>query len=270
VIAAAGRGKRFAGERPKVLADVGGQPCLARVTAAAEAGLGPQRQLIVVSHRADEIRAALGDAPHRTWIVQHEPRGTGDALQAALERVPDQDGELYFLCGDKPLLRARTLAALRARFLAADAALLFLTGRLDGPAQTVRDSRQGRVVTAARDGRRLALAIVERQVIDAHPAGLTFALPSGAPVALARDELLDLRDVNVSTYAWRLAALRPLAACLRADADQGEVLVTDLVALGARAGLTIESMPLADPREGLGIDTVEQWHALRDGWGDPL
>lgn len=263
VIAAAGRGKRFLGEVPKVLAEVGGRPCLRRVLDAVEEGLGEHEQLIVVGECGPQIRAVIGDAPHRRYVVQSEPRGTGHALLTALDDITGDAGAVYFFCGDKPLLSATTVAAFRERFERESAPMLFLTGRIEGDEEALRANQQGRVVSVCHEGRPHALGIIERKVIDAVVEDQTFRLFNGAAHHFTREQLLRIREVNVSTYAWSLPELRELAPLLSDDNAQREYLVTDLVQLFLQAGYPVETMALADPREGKGIDTVRQWEEIR-------
>jgi bifunctional UDP-N-acetylglucosamine pyrophosphorylase/glucosamine-1-phosphate N-acetyltransferase len=266
VIAAAGRGTRFAHTLPKVLAEVGGRPCLQRVIDAVEGGLGEHRQLIVVGGAADQIREAVGEAPHRRYVVQQQARGTGDALRCALASLTDLDhGSVYFFCGDKPLLRPETVTEFRRRFETDQPPMLFLTGSIEGDDQAVMANRQGRVVTVVHNGRPHAMAIVERSAIDSLHGLSRFALCNGAVHAFSRDQLLGIRDVNVSTYAWSLAELRRMVGLLTDDNPQGEVLVTDLVHLYQQHGLAVQTMALGDPHEGRGIDTVPQWQEIRHG-----
>lgn len=263
VVAAAGRGTRFHGDGPKVLADVGGRPCLARVLDAIEAGLGPHRQVIVVGHEADAVRAAIGDAPHREYVLQAELRGTGDALRCGLSAVADDAAAVYFFCGDKPLLRAETIARFRARFDQGTAPMQFLTGRIEGDDDAVLANRQGRVVLVECDGRPHALGIVERKVIDAMESAQTFRLANGAIHHFTREQLLRIREVNVSTYAWSLPELRQAIRDLSDANAQGELLVTDLVQHFLSRGWPVETVALSDPSEGKGIDTLEQWLEIR-------
>ena len=240
IVAAAGRGTRFAATGTKVLADIAGQPCVCRVLDCLDAALDGHQQVVVVGHEAERVTAAIGPAEHRRFVTQTEQRGTGHALATALASVTEDDADIYFVCGDKPLLRPATLARLRQTFEAQPGGMAFLTGRTEGDPEA---SRQGRVVRA--NGQ--PVAILEHRQISAR-----------ADAA----ELLGIAEVNVSTYAWRLADLRRLVPTLAADAAQAEVLVTDLVRLFAEAGLTVQGLPLDDPREGLGIDTPEQWQAV--------
>ncbi|NUP99618.1 MAG: NTP transferase domain-containing protein [Armatimonadetes bacterium] len=263
VIAAAGRGTRFRHETPKVLADVGGRSCLQRVIDAVEGGLGEHLQIIVVGHEAEQVIEAVGRASHRRFVRQHEPRGTGHALLTALAEVPaDRNGGLYFFCGDKPLLRAETVRRFRERFASSSSAMLFLTGLIEGDDDAVRTNRQGRVVWTRHDGEAHALAIVERKVIDAIAESEIFRLYNGDVHRFSRDQLLAIREVNVSTYAWSLPALRRLVDELSDDNPQGEYLVTDLVQIFLRHHLPVQTIGLTDPAEGKGIDTVEQWLEL--------
>jgi len=254
VIAAAGRGTRF-GDGSKVLADIGGRPCLRLVLDAVEAALGEHRQLVVVGHEAECVMSAIGPADHRVFVPQAEQRGTGHALATALAHVDAADADVYFLCGDKPLLRGATLARLRAAFEAQPDGMAFLTGQVDGDPST---SRQGRVVRW--EGH--PLAIVEHRALAALEDDLALPDGLGAVHRFTRGDLLALREVNVSTYAWRLADLRRLVPALSTDAAQAEVLVTDLARLFVADGRAVRALPLDDPREGLGIDTPEQWRAV--------
>ncbi|MCX7824008.1 MAG: NTP transferase domain-containing protein [Verrucomicrobiae bacterium] len=266
VIAAAGRGTRF-DSGVKLLADVGGRPCVCRVVETIEAGLGPHRQVVVVGHAAEQVRRALGEAPHRMFVHQPVPRGTGDVLRVALEAVPDERVEIvYFFCGDKPLLTARTVARFHELFLRNQPAMMFLTGRIEGDEQAVAASTQGRVIqTDGHVGEGHVLAIIERkQILAMRPdEERRFIAPDGATYAFSREELLGVRDINASTYAWQAPLLRRYVGELSDDNAQKEYLITDLVEIFQRHRQTVRVLPLLDPREGLGIDTAAQWHEIR-------
>jgi bifunctional N-acetylglucosamine-1-phosphate-uridyltransferase/glucosamine-1-phosphate-acetyltransferase GlmU-like protein len=154
------------------------------VVDAVEDGLGPHRQIIVVGHAADQVRAALGKAPHRAYVHQPVPRGTGDALRQALAAISDEEVEVvYFFCGDKPLLTAQTVARFRELFHRNQPDMMFLTGRLEGDEEAIRASTQGRVIQSnghLGDGQ--VLAIVERKAILALEPGeeRPFTAPDGA------------------------------------------------------------------------------------------
>lgn len=263
VIAAAGRGTRFEDSRPKLLAPVGGEPCVRRVVRAVEEGLGEHRQVIVVGYAAEEIVQAIGEAPHRVFIYQPHLQGTGDALRQALKAIhPKATDAVYFFCGDKPLIRPETIRRFHQAFQQAEARMMFLVGRVEGSEEALRRHRQGRVVQVHLDGQGPeVLGIVEYPVILAlGPKGVKcFQDLRGQTWAFSQEELWSIREVNVSTYAWRGPELWEYVGELRNDNPKREFFVTDLVEIYRWHGHWVSTMALEDPKEGWGIDTVEEW-----------
>jgi len=78
VILAAGKGTRMKGKEPKAAVRVGGRPMAARV-ADAMRGAGLSRIVAVVGHRADDVRAAIGDGVE--YVIQDKQSGTGHAMR---------------------------------------------------------------------------------------------------------------------------------------------------------------------------------------------
>jgi bifunctional UDP-N-acetylglucosamine pyrophosphorylase / glucosamine-1-phosphate N-acetyltransferase len=256
VIAAAGRARRFAGEQ-KVVAEVGGRPAICRVAEVCQEALGPHRQLVVVGHQGERVRAALGEAPHRRYVTQEPLLGTGHALREALthlEAAPER--HVYFLCGDKPLLSARSLRRVGEDLVASGAAMAFLVGRAEGE---VRESRQGRVLQAHPDTPRAeVLAIIERPTIDALNGGtMRFEALAGGVHAFTREQLLTTPEVNLSTYVWRESALREHLAKLELHPEKNEYYVTDLVSVLREQRLLVRAVATRVAGEGIGIDTPE-------------
>ena len=141
VILAAGRSTRMKSDRPKVLHDVAGRPMLAYPLEAARA-LAPERLIVVVGPDGGQVREAFAD--QAVFVEQPEPRGTGDAVLQARAALAGFAGEVMILYGDTPLLRAETLARMRAAKAERGAELLLLSARLPLPGRVVRDAR-GRV-----------------------------------------------------------------------------------------------------------------------------
>lgn len=261
VIAAAGNAKRFGGEQ-KVLAPVGGQPSICRVAATCRQALGPHQEIVVIGHRGDEVRAALGEAPYRTYVAQEQPLGTGDALRTAVQQLePASRRQVLFLCGDKPLLSPSSLRMLWEAAVQSSPGMVFLTGRLQGDP---RQSRQGRVLVIDRDE---VLAIVERATIDALGPGEKLCLYGQACGSreYSRAELLQERRVNVSAYAWPEAVLRAALGKLTLHPEKGEYFVTDLVQIIREAGRPVRALPVG-AGEGLGIDTRDQLLIAEQAW----
>ena len=114
---AAGAGSRF-GLEPgaKLLADVDGQPLLARVLAAVRE-FGPVATVVVLGHGADAIEHAL-DWHDEIRVRNHAPeRGLASSLHVGIDALralrEDLDGT-FIVLGDQPRLRAEVLRALAA------------------------------------------------------------------------------------------------------------------------------------------------------------
>jgi bifunctional UDP-N-acetylglucosamine pyrophosphorylase/glucosamine-1-phosphate N-acetyltransferase len=265
VIAAAGRASRFHG-RQKVLTEVGGRAAICRVAEACERGIGSHRQVVVIGHEEDRVRGVLGEAPYREYVTQECLLGTGHALAtalASLEEVPAR--RIYFLCGDKPLLSPRSLRQIGAELDGSGAAMAFLVGDIgdDAPA-----SRQGRVLQIhPQTPRAEVLAIVERPTIDAlNGEVLRFQERAGEWHAYRREELLAVREANLSAYVWPEAVLRAQLGKLQPHPEKGEYFVTDLVALLRRERLLVRAVRACVEGEGLGIDTPAQAFAAERAW----
>ena len=96
---------------PKVLHEIAGRPMIAHVLAAL-APLAPAATVVVVGQDSGTVAKAV--APAET-VVQHPPRGTGDAVRAArtaLEPALAGLGDVMVLYGDAPLLQSETIARL--------------------------------------------------------------------------------------------------------------------------------------------------------------
>lgn len=121
LVLAAGAGSRFS-SRPgaKLLADVGGQPMLARVLGAVRE-FGPAATVVVLGHGADAIESAL-DWRDEIRVRNHRPeRGLASSLQVGIDTLralPVGLDGAFVVLGDQPQLRSgvmRDLAAAAAR-----------------------------------------------------------------------------------------------------------------------------------------------------------
>ena len=227
VILAAGEGKRMKSARAKVLLPLAGRPLLAHVLAAARA-LSPDAIHIVHGHRGEQVRAAFAGQDDIIWVHQPEQRGTGQAVQLAMARIPDATRVLVLL-GDVPLVRAETLQPLAT----AAAPLAVLVADLADP------HGYGRVL---RDGNGRVRAIVEEKDCDA------------AQRAVA--------TVNTGIIAADAGRLRVWLAALRNDNAQREYLITDVFASAAGEGIPAAAIVCADPREAFGANDAWQLSQL--------
>lgn len=114
---AAGAGSRF-GHVPgaKLLAEVQGQPMLARVLAEARA-FGPALTVVVLGHGAEAVEATL-DWHDEIRVRNHAPeRGLSSSLQVGIDvlrALPDPLDGVFIVLGDQPWLRVEVMHALEA------------------------------------------------------------------------------------------------------------------------------------------------------------
>jgi bifunctional UDP-N-acetylglucosamine pyrophosphorylase/glucosamine-1-phosphate N-acetyltransferase len=224
VILAAGKGTRMKSAMPKVLHRAAGLPLIEWVLRAGDT-LAPRSVVVVVGHKAEAVRDAVGNRLGLRFATQEPQLGTGHALLQAEPELAGAAGTLVLLSGDVPLLRPSTLAALVARHREAGAAATVLTAVLDRP------EGYGRVVR--RDGR--IAAIVEHK--DA----------SAAERAIG--------EINSGIYAFDLAPLFGALRQIGSSNVQGEYYLPDLVRIYRDRGLTVETVTLEDSREVLGVNS---------------
>ena len=228
VVMAAGQGKRMHSALPKALHPLAGRPLAAHVLTTARA-LSPRALCVVVGHGGAAVREALA-APDLTFVTQDPPRGTGDAVRAALATLP-ADGVTVVANGDCPLIPAAVFAALADA--AADGRLVLLTARVSDP------SGLGRIV---RDGAGAVRAVVEQK--DATPAERAIA------------------EIYTGVLAAPTALLRQWVAALRNDNAQGEFYLTDVVAMAVAAGVPVEAHVAANESDVLGVNDRAQLAAI--------
>jgi len=200
-VLAAGKGTRMKSALPKVLQPLAGATLVERVLASCEQ-LQPERRLLIVGHQAERVEQQLQGLSGLEFVLQQPQNGTGHAVQQLLEPLSDFKGDLLVLNGDVPLLRPETLAALLEQHRSSGAAVTLLTARLDDP------SGYGRVFADANGS---VSAIVEHRDCN------------------DQQRLNDLTNAGIYCFNW--AKLAEVLPKLTTDNDQGELYLTDTVAL---------------------------------------
>ena len=203
-VLAAGKGTRMKSALPKVLQPLAGATLVERVLASCK-GLQPDRQLLIVGHQAERVEQSLagaGGSCALEFVLQQPQNGTGHAVQQLLEPLAGFDGEVLVLNGDVPLLREQTIAELLERHRSSGAAVTLLTARLADP------TGYGRVFA---DGDGAVSAIVEHR--DCSEAQRCNTL------------------INAGIYCFNWNQLAAVLPQLRTDNDQGELYLTDTVAM---------------------------------------
>jgi bifunctional UDP-N-acetylglucosamine pyrophosphorylase/glucosamine-1-phosphate N-acetyltransferase len=219
-VLAAGKGTRMKSDLPKVLQPLAGATLVERVLASCEP-LDPERRLLIVGHQAERVEASLASCAGAEFVLQQPQKGTGHAVQQLLHPLADFAGDLLVLNGDVPLLRSETLAALLELHRTSGAAVTLLSARLPDP------TGYGRIFA---DGQGRVSAIVEHRDCSEEQRCNTL--------------------INAGIYCFNWRRLAEVLPRLTSDNDQGELYLTDTVALLQPA----MHMEVADSNEILGIN----------------
>lgn len=238
LVLAAGAGTRMRSARPKVLHTIGGRSLLGHAVHAV-AALDPAHLVVVLGHGREQVETAVTDLGVElrrdvTTAVQAEQRGTGHAVGCGLEPLPaDLAGPVLVTYGDVPLLEPAVLAGLLDHHERTGAAVTLLTTELDDPTGYGRVLRSGDAVTG----------IVEHRD--------------------ATREQLAVREVNSGVYVFDAAFLRAGLGRLSTANSQGELYLTDLVAVAHRDGLGASAVPCPDAWQVTGVNDRVQLADVR-------
>lgn len=110
VILAAGQGKRMKNpDIPKVLAELSNKPLISYVIDVSNK-LSPEKIIAIIGHKKEVVEEYLGkEYPEVEYAYQLMQLGTGHAVMQAQNNLESFDGDVLILCGDVPLLQAKTL-----------------------------------------------------------------------------------------------------------------------------------------------------------------
>ncbi|MFM7631984.1 MAG: bifunctional UDP-N-acetylglucosamine diphosphorylase/glucosamine-1-phosphate N-acetyltransferase GlmU [Betaproteobacteria bacterium] len=223
VILAAGMGKRMQSDLPKVLHPLAGKPLLSHVINTARA-LNPSRVCVVYGHGGDLVPSRLA-AEDLHFVLQSPQLGTGHAVMQAADGL-DDDVPTLVLYGDVPLTTAQTLQTLIDQ--AGKEKLAVLTVDLEDP------TGYGRIV---REDKRIVRIVEQKDADDTERA---------------------IREVNTGILVAPTRALKAWLSKLSNNNAQQEYYLTDIIAMAAKDGITVESAQPAQVWETLGVNSKVQ------------
>ncbi len=258
IVLAAGEGTRMRSTTPKVLHTLGGRSMLGHALAAARA-LEPERVAVVVRHGREQVAAHARQLDPEVLLAdQDDIPGTGRAVQCALSVLDaaaqaaaastgdgpgvvgaaagvQVEGPVVVLAGDIPLLDGATLAELLAAHVADANVVTVLTTEVVDP------TGYGRILRAAGSGD--VEGIVEEKDAD--------------------DEQRAIQEINSSVYVFDAAVLRGAFGRLGRDNAQGEVYLTDVLAIARGDGGRVRALRTDDPLLVEGVNDRVQLASLR-------
>lgn len=241
IVLAAGLGKRMKSSLPKVLVEVNAKPMILRILSAV-AQISPRQVTVVVGHLGELVRDTINDwikvqrqdnkdkkLDFVTFAIQAEQRGTGNAALCAYETLKEFSGTILILPGDIPLVDPTDLDRFISYHSSSDNTLSILSTEAKDP------SNYGRIL---RDQNGVVSGIVEEKD--------------------ASCEQRKINEINSSVYAVDAQFLWKALAQVRPSNAQDEYYLTDIVAIGANAGVQIGAFKCKDNTNFSGVNSRKE------------
>lgn len=229
IILAAGKGTRMKSadkNRSKVSYEILKKPLVKYVVDALKP-LKLDKIITVVGYGGDETKRLVEKDSEIVW--QHEQRGTGHAVMQAESILSDKEGYTIVCCGDTPVVTEDTFQKLLEEHINSHDDLTVLTAFLDNP------QGYGRIKRGEHSGK--VKAIVEQADCD--------------------ETMINVKEVNAGIYVFDNKALFSHLHLLNANNKQGELYLTDLLAIFKSEKLRVGSYALEDYHEMMGVN--DRW-----------
>ena len=224
LVLAAGKGTRMQSDNPKVLHEVFFSPMIHHVLDALQPML-LGGNLVVTGHQGQLVEDALREYPV-SFVHQAPQLGTGHAVLACEDELHSHQGSVLILCGDTPLIRTETLLRFLHTHFENTSLLTVMTTNVADP------GNYGRIVT---DEHGNIMRIVEEK--DA---------------TLAQKEI---REINAGIYCVDAHFLFKALKKVGTDNMQGEIYLTDIVAIATGDGIHVHKFCCTDSDEVLGVNS---------------
>ena len=227
IILAAGMGTRMKSDEAKVLHEIQGKPMILYVVEAAREIAGDD-VIVVVGNQAEEVRAVISDTAELHFAYQEHQLGTGHAVLCALPLIPEHCDHVIILCGDVPLIQPETIAELVADHVNSRRHITLLAVELDNP------FGYGRILL---DDNQQITAIIEE-----------------ADATAAQKQI---KLINSGIYCIDKAFLLEALPKIRPDNAQGELYLTDIIAVGFKEKRNLGVIVGTHCQQILGINTCQ-------------
>ena len=227
IILAGGLGKRMKSSLPKVCHPILGVPMIQRVKKTLE-NIGVKDIGIIVGQYKNIIEDHIEEKHNVQWLIQEVAKGTGHALQCAVEQLHTRDEYVIVTSGDTPFIKEEVLRKMCELKDGADAVILSCSVR--------NPTGYGRIIGNYRGE---LMGIVEHKDCN--------------------EEQLKIREVNAGIYCFRLSTLRKYIFRLDNNNAQGEYYLTDVFTMMKDGGENIKIHVINDESAVMNINTKEQW-----------
>jgi UDP-N-acetylglucosamine diphosphorylase/glucosamine-1-phosphate N-acetyltransferase len=227
IILAAGLGTRMKSNKAKVLHEIQGRPMILYVVEAAKKVAGDDI-IVVIGNQARQVRGVIAETAQLLYAYQENQLGTAHAVLCAVPYIPKHCEHVIILCGDVPLIQPETINRLFEDHLKAGRDVSLMAVELENP------SGYGRVLL---DGKGQINAIIEE---------------ADATVIQKKIKL-----INSGIYCIKKSFLSEALPKIRPDNAQGELYLTDIMAIGykekKKMGVRVET----NFQQILGINTCQ-------------
>ncbi len=223
VILAAGMGTRMKSNKPKVLHEVFFRPMIHHVMDAVTTSQ-IDHTAVVVGHLKNRVLETLKSYDF-TPVTQDEQLGTGHAVLCAEQVCQDAD-TVMILCGDTPLIRCETIDAMIRHHREMNSVLTLMTTMVPDP------FGYGRIIT---NDNEQVTGIVEEKDAD--------------------ENQRQIKEINAGVYMVDREYLFKTLGMVGTANSQGEVYLTDIVALANNDGHTVNRFIHSDPMDVLGVNS---------------
>ncbi|MDF2455328.1 MAG: glmU [Cytophagaceae bacterium] len=229
LILAAGKGTRMRSLLPKPLVSFHGQPIVSHlINSFKETGISDL--FLIVGHEAELIKHVIGNQVN--YVDQPEQRGTAHAVEQAKEVIDWKNKNIFVFVGDSPLISADTISWLEEHHKLTQASCTFLTATfpIDLPYARVIKNKEG-----------ILTGCVEEK--NATP------------------QQLRIRELLSSHFIFKGEDLFSHLDQIKADKDNEEFYLTDIIGILLNKGLRVEALQIDDYQELVGLNTPEdiQW-----------
>lgn len=234
LVLAAGKGTRMKSESPKVLHEAFFSPMIHHVMDALQPLLLGEN-IVVTGHQRQLVEESLRGYPI-SFVQQSQQLGTGHAVLACEDKLRSHTGSVLVLCGDTPLIRAETLRLFLHAHVESASRLTVMTTNVAEP------DNYGRIVS---DEHGNIVKIVEEK--DANPAQKK------------------IKEINAGIYCVDVHFLFDALKRVGTDNMQGEIYLTDIVAIASGDGIHVHKFCCTNSEEVLGVNSrreLAQAHAV--------
>lgn len=222
IILAAGKGTRMKSKLPKVLHKVCGKPMIEHVVDNLKTS-GVEEMYAVLGHKSEQVSRHLGASVGT--VIQKEQLGTGHAVMQFESKLQGLDGQTIVICGDTPLISAKTIKGFVAHHESTGAKATVLTARTNEP------QGYGRII-------RNSAGTVNRIVEEKD----------------ATDEERAVQEINTGTFIFDNQALFSALKNVTNDNAQGEYYLPDVLKILRDENETVEAFPCENFDETIGIN----------------